>query len=130
MATLHESLEHFSFARLKILARAGIISRDLATVDPPHALDVHGKARRRPWRHKGNKNLRTIRKTTAPGDDVSTYQLISPTLGFVPTHRGKPTLQRYVGATIFVDHFSDLTYVHLMTSMDSTATVEAKLAFE
>ena len=57
-------------------------------------------------------------------------QLISPTLGFVPTHRGRPTLQRYVGATIFVDHYSDLTYIHLMTTVDAASTVEAKLAFE
>ena len=39
-------------------------------------------------------------------------------------------LTRYSGATIFVDHFSDFTYVHLMTKMDGDATVEAKLAFE
>ena len=57
-------------------------------------------------------------------------QLISPTLGFVPTHRGRPTLQRYMGATIFVDHYSDFTYVPLMTTMDVAFTVEAKLAFE
>jgi hypothetical protein len=57
-------------------------------------------------------------------------QLISPTEGFVPIHRGTPTLQRYIGATIFVDHFSDFTYVHLMTEMNAKATVEAKLAFE
>ena len=48
----------------------------------------------------------------------------------MPTHRGHPTLQRYVGATIFVDHYSNLTYVHLMTIIDASFTVEAKLAFE
>jgi len=57
-------------------------------------------------------------------------QLISPTEGFVPTHRGKPTKKRYVGATIFVDHYSDYTYIHLMTNMNAESTVEAKLAFE
>ena len=31
---------------------------------------------------------------------------------------------------MFVDHFSDLTYVHLMTEMNAEATVEAKRAFE
>ena len=61
---------------------------------------------------------------------MSTDQILSPTLGFLPTHRGRPTLQRYEVATIFVDHFSDLTYVHLMTKIDDTATVEAKLVFE
>lgn len=58
---------------------------------------------------------------------VSIDQLVSPTPGFIPIHRGKPTLSRY---TVFVDHFSDYTYVQLMTEMDGPATIEAKAAFE
>jgi hypothetical protein len=65
-----------------------------------------------------------------PGQVVSMDQLISPTPGFVPIHRGLPTNARYEGATVFVDHFSDFTYVHLMTKMDGDATVAAKLEFE
>ena len=61
---------------------------------------------------------------------VSVDQLISTVPGFVPTHRGKPTLKRYVGATVFVDHFADFTYVHLMTELNAESTVEAKQAFE
>ena len=61
---------------------------------------------------------------------MSVDQLVSPTAGFVPTHRGKPTLARYLGATVFVDHFSDFTYIHLMTEMNAEETVQAKLAFE
>lgn len=58
-------------------------------------------------------------------------QLVSPTPGFVPTHRGSPMTQRYIGcATVFVDHLSDFTYVHLMTEMNGNTTVDAKLAFE
>jgi hypothetical protein len=40
------------------------------------------------------------------------------------------TTLRYQGATVFVDHFLDFTYLHLMTKMDGKSTVEAKLAFE
>ena len=61
---------------------------------------------------------------------MSVDQLVSSTLGFVPTHRGTPTTKRYIGATIFVDHFSNFTYAHLMTEINVEATVEAKLAFE
>ena len=61
---------------------------------------------------------------------VSVDQLVSPTPGFVPTHRGQPTKARYVGATVFVDHFTDFTYVHLMIKLDADSTVEAKQAFE
>ena len=127
----HEKLGHLSFSILRLMARAGIIPRDLASVDPPTCPGcAYGKAHRLKWRHKGFKNRKKIKIATAPGQVVSMDQLISPTPGFVPTHRGTPTKQRYVGATVFVDHFSDFTYVHLMTEMNSEATVEAKKAFE
>ena len=61
---------------------------------------------------------------------MSVDKLVSPTLGFVPTHRGTPTTKSYIGATLFVDHFSNFTYADFMTEMNSEATVEAKLAFE
>ena len=57
-------------------------------------------------------------------------QLISPTDSFILTHRGSPTKKWYKGATIFVDHHSDITYAHLMTKMDDEHTVAVKLAFE
>ena len=131
LAAIHEKLGHLSFPRLKLMAKAGLIPRELASIEPPTCPGcAYGKAHRRPWRHKGSKNIRPIRPATAPGQVVSTDQIVSPTEGFVPTHRGTPTVQRYHGATVFVDHFSDFTYVHLMIKMDAEATVEAKMAFE
>ena len=91
---------------------------------------AYGKVHRKQWRYKGIRNLRKIRPATHPGNVVSIDQLVSPTPGFVPIHRGKPTNQRYVGCTVFVDHFSDLTYIHLMTELNAEKTVESKLAFE
>ena len=44
--------------------------------------------------------------------------------------RGERQQKRYVGATVFADHFSGLTYVHLMSSLSGDETVEAKQAFE
>ena len=100
-------------------------------MDPPTCPGcAYGKAHKLKWRHKGIKNRKRIKVATAPGQVVSMDQLISPTPGFIPIHRGTPTKQRYVGATVFVDHFSDLTYVHLMTEMTSKATVEVKMTFE
>jgi hypothetical protein len=62
---------------------------------------------------------------------VSVDQPVSPTEGFIPTHRGTPTTKRYTGAMIFVDHYSDFTYTHLMVGEPTgETTVEAKLAFE
>ena len=78
---------------------------------------------------KGGKK-RKIQSTIFTGQCVSVDQLISPPLGFVPIHRDLPNIQRYIGATIFVDHFSDFTYCHLTTVMDGPATVKAKETFE
>ena len=130
LATIHERLGHLSFGKLKMLARAGIIPRELANVDPPTCPGcAYGKATRRPKRTKGIRNRRQLKSATRPGQVTSVDPLISPTPGLVPTHRGKPTQTRYVGATVFVDHFSDFTYVHLMTQLDGPSTVEAKSAF-
>ena len=131
LATIHERLGHLSFSRLKLLARSGIIPKELANVDAPVCPGcAYGKAHRKPLRSKGIKNRRHIKLATEPGQVISVDQLISPTPGFVPTHRGRPTTQRYRGATVFVDHYSDYTYVHLMTEMNAEATVKAKQAFE
>ena len=48
----------------------------------------------------------------------------------MPTHRGNPTITRYIGATVFVDHASDFMYVHLIAKMNAAATVNAKMVFE
>jgi hypothetical protein len=131
LAAIHKKLGHLGFPRLKLLARAGLIPRELAHIDPPVCPGcAYGKAHCRPWRHKGSRNTRPIKPATFPGQVVSIDQLVSPTQGFIPTHRGTPTMQRYIGATVFVDHFSDFTYIHLMTKLDADSTVEAKLAFE
>ena len=132
LATLHEKLGHVSFEVLNRLAQAGLVPRDLAGVPPPKCPGCqYGKAHRKPWRSKGwRSNNRKLKPANRPGEVVSIDQLVSPTPGFVPTHRGHPTTIRYIGATVFCDHYSDFTYVHLMTKMDAEATVKAKEAFE
>ena len=132
LATFHEKLGHVSFNVLNRLAQAGLIPRDLADIPPPKCPGCqYGKAHRKPWRQKGWRlNNRKIKPASRPGEVVSVDQLVSPTPGFVPTHRGRPTTMRYIGATVFCDHYSDFTYVHLMTKMDADATIKAKEAFE
>jgi hypothetical protein len=45
--------------------------------------------------------------------------------------KGRLTKTRYKNATIFVDHFSRLQYIHLMTTNSTLSeTLEAKHAFE
>ena len=129
LLTIHEKLGHLSFSILRLLAKCGIIPRDLVDVHPPMCPGcAYGKAHRKPCRHKGARTH--IRKANRPGEVVSIDQMISTTPGFVPIHRGKPTTKRYIGATVFIDHFSDFTYTHLMTELNAASTTEAKHAFE
>ncbi len=67
---------------------------------------------------------------TKPDQCVSVDQLSSPTPGLIAQVKGNLTRDRYRVATVFVDHFSDLTYVHMSQSDTSEETVEAKEAFE
>ena len=110
---------------MKLLVRVGSIAKDLASIDPPVCPGcAYGKAHRRQWRHKGIQNRKMIKVATQPGEVVSIDQFISPTPGFMPTHHGMHTMLHYKGATVFVNHFSDFTYVHLMTELNAESTIE------
>ena len=87
-----------------------------------------GKATRTPWRTKA-KNRR-VQTATAPGQCVSVDQMESRAVGFVAQLKGRLTKGRYKVATIFVDHYSRLGYVHLQKDSTSKETLRAKDAFE
>ena len=67
---------------------------------------------------------------TEPGQCISVDQLESPSPGLIAQLKGIPTMQRYNAATIFVDHYSRYTYVHLQQTLSSEDTVRAKRAYE
>ena len=67
---------------------------------------------------KGVKNNKNLNTETVPGQVVSIDQLVRPTPGFIPTHRGIPKTHSYVVVTVFVYHFSEFTYIHLMEKLD------------
>ncbi|KAL7481171.1 hypothetical protein ACHAW6_007756 [Cyclotella cf. meneghiniana] len=83
-----------------------------------------------PWQTKGNESGKQVFKATRPGQVVSVDQMISTQPGFVAQLKGKLTVQCYKAATIFVDHFSGLCYIHMMTNMSSDETIKAKQAIE
>jgi hypothetical protein len=56
--------------------------------------------------------------------------MISTQVGFIAQLKGSLTKKRYTAATVFVDHYSRLKYIHLMTKLTSEETIEAKQAFE
>jgi hypothetical protein len=85
---------------------------------------------KRPWRTKGAQNKSKLRSVTNPGDCVSVDQLESNTQGFIAQLKGTLTKKRYGAATVFVDHTSRLSYIHLQGRISSDETVQAKRAFE
>ena len=89
------------------------------------------KVTRRPRRTKAAPNAinREI-NITKPRDCISIKQMESPIPGLVAQMQGMPTKSSYCGATICVDHFSDVTYVHLQKSINVIEIIEAKYAFK
>ena len=54
----------------------------------------------------------------------------SSTPGFIAQLKGNPTKQHDHMATIFLDHYINLTYVHLQRRLLLKETLEAKKVFE
>jgi Reverse transcriptase (RNA-dependent DNA polymerase)/GAG-pre-integrase domain len=127
----HQKLSHVSMARLQRMATYGDLPKYLATCKIPLCQScLYGKQTKTPWRTKSPKKQLKLTEITQPGDCVSVDQLESSTLGLVGQMKGSLTKNRYKVATIFVDHFSNLGYVHLQMSTNAIETLQAKVEFE
>ena len=91
---------------------------------------LYGKMTRKAWRTKQTPSRVAPAPINAPGDCVSVDQLESTSPGFIGQMKGALTNKRYKVATVFVDHFSRLSYVHLQQTTSAVETLEAKRAFE
>jgi hypothetical protein len=112
------------------MAELGILTKKLKQVTPPkYAGCLFGTMTKKPWRNKGNKPKGVGNLATAPGQMVSVEQLECSAAGFMSQLKGKLTRRRYKAATIFVDHLSRMSYVHLQENLTSADTLEAKEAF-
>jgi hypothetical protein len=127
----HYRLSHVSMTRLQRMAKEGYLPKKLATCRMPLCQAcIYGKLTRRPWRTKGGKLQSDSMTATTPGQCVSVDQLESPVHGFVGQMKGKLTKMRYKVATVFVDHFSNLSFVHLQSTTNAEETLKAKHEFE
>ncbi len=127
----HYRLGHASFPALKQMAKNGEIPKKLAKVHPPKCAGcLFGAMTKIPWRGKESKDSHKVFVATKPGECVSVHQMVSTQVGFYAQMTGKLTNRRYRGATIFVDHYSRLRFVHLMQDLKSDETIKAKRAFE
>jgi hypothetical protein len=126
----HHRLGHISPCKIQLMAKEGRLPAKLASCNILMCTScMYGKATKRPWRSKAPPNrIKSI--CTFPGQCVSVDQLESSTPGLIAQLRGIPTHRQYRVATVFVDHYSGLGYVHLQQSTSALETIEAKSAFE
>jgi hypothetical protein len=124
-------LGHLTFPKLKQLTLNGKIPKKLAKVLPPKCAGcLFGAMTKRPWQGKETKADHKVFVATKPGKCISVDQMTSTEVGFYAQLKGKLTIKRYKCATVFVDHFNRLQFVHLKLNDKSSKTLAAKLAFE
>ena len=106
-------LGRLSFKMIKTMATVGLLSMRIAT-EPISKCSgcMFSAMAKNPWAASGHVGRKT--KITRPGQCVSVDQLKSPQVGFIVQLKGIPTKKHYRYAMIFVDHCSDLNYVHYM----------------
>jgi hypothetical protein len=131
MLKWHQRLGHISMKKLQLMAQQGLLPAKIKNCAIPICTScLYGKATRRQWRTSAPLNARPIRKALQPGECISVDQLESTTPGLIAQSRGRPTTRRYKAATVFVDNYSRLSYVHLQQSLSAQDTLEAKRTFE
>jgi hypothetical protein len=111
-------------------ARGDLPSRLLTCKTPRCAACMYGKATRRPWRTNAPVNSISTPPATSPGAVVAIDQMVSSTPGLIAQMKGFPTRKRHTITTVFVDHFSRLSFTHLQKSNTAAETIQAKQAFQ
>ena len=129
----HHRLRHAPLITLRRLSARGLLPSCIKTVMrmPLCAACAFASAHRRSWRTKSAPTT-GIRKATDlnPGDGTSADHLVSRQPGLMPQTSGILTYERFWGAVIFVDHATDFTHGHLVKSISSQETLNAKHAYE
>lgn len=127
----HYQLRHLPFKTLQAMAHQGHLPKQLATCKVPQcAACLYGKATKRPWRTKAPANKVRPATINGPGDCISVDQLESSIPGLIAQLCGFLTWKRYTAATVFIDHYSRLSYVYLQQTTSGEETLQAKRAFE
>jgi hypothetical protein len=125
----HYHLGHKPFLHLKVLALNGEIPKRLAHVRSPRCAGcLFGVMTKVPWCTKGHCNKdHLVFAATKPGECVSVDHMQSTEPGFYGQAKWALTKTRFCNATIFINHYSHLKFVYLMTTnLTSNETVDAK----
>jgi hypothetical protein len=116
----HYRLGHLAFSKLKQLVLNSKIPQHLAKVKPfACAGCLFGAMTMVPWKGQETSSDHQVFVVTKAGQCVSVDQMILTQMGFIAHLKGTLTKKRYTVATIFVNHYSKLKYIHLMTKLSS-----------
>jgi hypothetical protein len=127
----HYRLGHLSFQKLKQLALNGEIPKKSSKLKPPKCAGcLFGAMTKLPWRGKELASSHKIFVAAKPGELVSVNQMESTEVGFFSQLKGSLTKKRSRYCTVFVNHFSQLRFVHLQIDDFSAETMLAEQAFE
>ena len=129
----HHRLGHMDFNWIQKFSRLGLLPCDLSTVRPQDfpicPACQFGKQRRSHTISITDDHV-ILASGDKPGDCISVDMIHSPLGGLIPQSKGKPRLERYWYACVFVDHVSNMTFVNFQISASAEETVESKHAFE
>ena len=113
------------------MAKLGIIPKKFNKCDTPTcATCIYAKSTRKPCRGRSIKAPHKRLQVTHPGQIVSMEQQVSPTPGLGAHMNGILATKIYKYATVFVDHFSIYSYMHLHQTASSEDAFERKHSFE
>ena len=130
MLRWHYRLRNLSFKLIKSIAEVRLLPKKLAKAPIPKCAGfMFATMTKTPWHTKGRNtggHVGRILKITRLGQCVSVDMLESLQVGFIAHMKGRLTKTRYIYATVFVDHFSDLKYVHCMSEITSEDTIYSK----
>jgi hypothetical protein len=126
----HTKLGHPSQSRMHQLASNGLLPGYIAKIKPPLCpACIRGKATKIPRNTKGEAK-QAPKSVTKVGECVVVDQIESTTPGFIGQLKGILTKLRYKYTTIFIDMYSDYTFIYFHTKITSGETLKAKVAFE
>ena len=107
--------------QIKAMAEMGLLPKNLdKSLTHKCAGCMFATMTKKQWRSKGRNivgQVGRIIKITRPGQCVSVDMLESPQEGFIAHMKGRLTKKRYRYATVIVNHFLDLKYVHCMSEI-------------
>jgi hypothetical protein len=131
---IHDSIQLGLYVlqqRLQAMSKQGILPARLGKCPTPLcAACFYGKATKQQTRTKTPESILPNKKITQPGQVISVDCLTLDDAGLVAQMTGNRTHARYKHVIIFVDHYSDLSYVHLLKKQDAEEVIQAKETFE